>query len=105
MRAGLTQRPDAYEWSSHCANIGLHSDSLLSPHPEFMALGSHPSTRKTAYLSLFEQTLDCAVLREIRESTNAGYPLAPGKPGRRPREKKAPQLRRDPDLLSGSDPD
>jgi putative transposase len=115
VRAALVQRPDAYEWSSHRGNTGRHSDSLLSPHAEFAALGA----AKGAYLALFEEALEPALLCEIRQATNAGYPLgsetfksgvvaplghklAPGKPGR---EARAPgdrsQSGSDPDLLFG----
>jgi putative transposase len=110
VRAGMVQRPDEYEWSSHAGNTGRYSDSLLSPHAELLALGS-----SQAYAGLFDQTFDAALLREIRESTNAGYPLgseafkcavvaptghklAPGKPGRRAREPGD-------ETKSGSEPD
>jgi putative transposase len=110
VRAGLAGRPEDYEWSSHRGNAGMHSDSLLRPHVEFDALGS-----RDAYLRLFDGALDANLLTEIRESTNAGYPLssaafkssvvaptghklAPGKPGRRAGE--AGQ-----ETKSGSEPD
>ena len=114
VRAALVERPDTYEWSSHRGNTARHSDSLLSPHVEFLALGS-----REAYLGLFDQALDASLLREIRESTNAGYPLgsdafksavvaptghklAPGKPGRRAREPgEEAQSGSEPDLLFG----
>jgi len=114
VRAVLAERPERYEWSSHRGNVGRHSDSLLSPHVEFLALGSGD-----AYLGLFDQALDAELLREIRESTNAGYPLgsdafktavvaptghklAPDKPGRRARESgDEVQSGSEPDLLFG----
>lgn len=114
VRAALAERPDAYEWSSHRGNLGMQSDSLLSPHPEFAALGS-----ARAYLGLFDQALAPELLREIRESTNAGYPLGseafkstvvaptghklvPGKPGRRARESgDETESGSEPDLLFG----
>ena len=114
VRGGLAERPEQYEWSSHRGNTGLHSDSLLSPHAEFLAIGSREN-----YLGLFEQAFDVALLREIRESTNAGYPLgssgfkaevvkptghklAPGKPGRRPRDPgNETKSGSEPDLLFG----
>jgi len=114
VRAGLAERPEQYEWSSHRGNAALQSDSLLSPHVEFLATGS-----REAYLGLFEQAFDVALLREIRESTNAGYPLgsdvfkaavveptghklSPGKPGRRPRDPgNETESGSEPDLLFG----
>ncbi|HEX2197433.1 MAG TPA: transposase [Burkholderiales bacterium] len=111
VRAALVERPDAFEWSSHRGNTGQHSDSLLTPHAELTALGAG----KDGYLALFEEALEPALLREIREATNAGYPLgsdafktavvaptghklAPGKSGRPAREASD-------EAQSGSEPD
>lgn len=116
VRPTLADRPEAYEWSSHRGNVGQQSDSLVSPHAEFLALGTTGQARSAAYLALFQEALEASVLREIREATNAGYPLgsdafksgvvapmgrklAPAKPGRRPREPGAGNT------PSGSDPD
>jgi putative transposase len=114
MRAALVERPDRYEWSSHRGNLRLQSDSLLSAHAQFAALGS-----AGAYLGLFDQALAPELLREIRDSTNAGYPLGsqafkstvvaptghklvPGKPGRRTSElRDETQSGSEPDLLFG----
>jgi putative transposase len=110
VRAALAPQPGLYAWSSYPGNTGLHSDSLLSPHVEFQALGS-----TNAYLRLFDEAMDASLLREIRESTNAGYPLgseafktqvvaptghrlAAGKPGPAPRKP-------DDRTKSGSEPD
>ena len=109
VRAALAERPQDYEWSSHRGNAGRQSDSLLSPHAEYLALGF-----EGAYLALFDQALEPTLLSEIRAATRAGYPLgsaafksevvapmghklAPGKPGRRPRDATE-------DAQSGSDP-
>ena len=119
VRAALAERPEHYEWSSHRGNIGRQSDSLLSPHAELLALGLEQHSRTAAYLALCEDGLEASLLREIRDATNAGYPLgsdafksgvvapmgrklAPGKPGRRPREPgEENQSGSDPDLLFG----
>ncbi|MGH8741924.1 MAG: transposase [Burkholderiales bacterium] len=118
VRAALADHPETYEWSSYRANA-TGKAILLSPHPEFVALGSDAQARAAAYLALFQQALDPTLLGEIREATNAGYPLgsdafksdvvAPmgrkltaGKPGRRPREPgDEAQSGSDPDLLFG----
>ena len=50
--------------------------SLISPHPEYSALGSNAEQRHTAYRALFDQRLEPALQRAIREATNGGYPLA-----------------------------
>src|SRR5688500_18849365 len=69
VRAALAQRPHAYEWSSHRANIAEQSDSLLTPHAEFVALGRDPAARSAAYLGLFEHALEATLLAEIRAAT------------------------------------
>lgn len=75
VRAGMVARPADYRWSSHACNTGLRSETLVSPHQEFLALGKDDLNRRKAYGLLFEDELDSALLRTIRESTNSGYPL------------------------------
>lgn len=99
VRAGMVSRPVDYPWSSHAVNLGVRDDTLTSPHPEFIALGSNALARHAAYKGLFEEDLKPSLLAEIRGATNAGYPLAgdsfvasladstvrrlkPGRPGR-----------------------
>ncbi|HUG79597.1 MAG TPA: transposase [Burkholderiales bacterium] len=113
VRAGLSNHPDAYPWSSFRSNAGVHSDPMLSPHPEYLALGERAEARHDAYRGLFEQPLDPSLVKEIRDATNAGYPLASdalkarveqtlgcklgrGKPGPRP---KGPAVEEDPFTL------
>ena len=49
VRAGMVQAPDAYEWTSY-AHLGHgEPDALLTPHAEYLALGSTPSLRRSAY--------------------------------------------------------
>jgi putative transposase len=68
-RAGMVPHPGAYRWSSYRANVGLGGDALITPHPEYTALGP------AAYRGLFDQALDPALVKAIREATNGGYPL------------------------------
>jgi putative transposase len=114
VRAGMVSHPQAYQWSSYAANSGARTDQLLSPHAEFAAIGS------AAYVSLIKEAVEPALLVQIREATNGGYPLAtePFKselgavtgrrigPGRAGRPVKAAAERKsksepDPDLFSG----
>ena len=100
VRACIVNEPAAYAWSSYAANIGRRTDPLISAHQEFIALGGNEGDRFSSYRALVEQHLDEQVLREIRDATNGGYPLAserfktsvierlgwktqPGKPGPR----------------------
>jgi putative transposase len=101
VRAGMVSHPEAYPWSSHVTNRGDSSDSLLSPHAEFVALAADEGNRHLAYRGLFQNGIDEPLLQAIRDATNGGYPLAsdgfkantiaplgwkvgPGKPGPRP---------------------
>jgi putative transposase len=70
VRAGMVVDARAYGWSSYVANSGGLADPSLAPHPEFAALSAG------AYRQLFDVPLDAGILKEIREATAAGYPLA-----------------------------
>jgi putative transposase len=76
VRAGMVDHPTGYLWSSYAVNGGMRSDPLITPHPEFLALGAVPGTRHSAYRGLFEQRLDPGLQKAIRDATNGGYPLA-----------------------------
>ena len=76
VRAGMVRHPAQYPWSSHAVNTGARRNLFLSPHPEFLALGDDAARRGAAYQALFEADIDDATLQAIRDSTNAGYPLA-----------------------------
>jgi REP-associated tyrosine transposase len=100
VRAGMVDHPAGYLWSSYAVNSGMRSDPLLSPHPNVEALGNDMASWCAAYRQLFDERLDAVLVRNIRDATNAGYPLAsdgfkakvlgplgwkmePGKPGPR----------------------
>jgi putative transposase len=75
VRAGMVAAACQHPWSSHAGNSGLKTDKLLTPHPEFWALGSTIEGRQKAYAQLFELGDEIA-LDEIRKATSGGYPLA-----------------------------
>lgn len=81
VRAGIVEEPIQYPWSSFMANGLGHSDSLLTPHPAFEALGQNAQTRSTAYRQLLDQPLERAMLEELRKATRNGHRL--GTPPRR----------------------
>lgn len=100
VRAGLVEQPSGYPWSSYAVNSGARSDPLLSSHPDVEALANDAASRCAAYRRLFAEGLDPVLIQNIRDATNAGYPLAsdtfkanvleplgwkmePGKPGPR----------------------
>ncbi len=76
VRAHLVAAAGDYPWSSHATNIGTRSDSLVSPHPEVIALAADPGLRHAAYRTIFASAFDPSMEKAIRESTNGGYPLA-----------------------------
>ncbi len=75
VRAEMVDHPARYPWSSYGANTGMRDDVLISPHAEFLALGSDEMKRYSAYRQMFGQALDPSVVGAIREATNGGYPL------------------------------
>jgi putative transposase len=99
VRSAMVDTPGAYRWSSFATNALGHRSALVTPHSRFLALGTHESSRRAAYLELFRSELEPTELEEIRTSANAGYALGnerfrteiavalgrragPGKPGR-----------------------
>jgi len=103
VRAGMTQLPAEYTWSSHRHNINELHDPLIREHDTFLSLGNSRVTRALRYRELFKAQLENNSIDEIRFSTNKGYALGserfikqvaaalrrrvtPGKPGRRAME-------------------
>ncbi|MGH8481848.1 MAG: transposase [Nevskiaceae bacterium] len=75
VRAAIVIQPDEYSWSSFHANaVGRH-DALVTSHPLYVALGASVAERCCAYRMLFEQDIESAVLDQIREATQKGWPL------------------------------
>jgi putative transposase len=104
VRAGLANHPGDYRWSSYAANSGIRADPFVSRHAEFVARAAAGS-----YRALFDEEIEEPLLRAIRDSTNAGFPLAgntfkssviaplgwktaPGKPGPRSSAGADPEL-------------
>ena len=75
IRAGLTERPADYPWSSYRANAEGATSVLVSPHDEYLRLGSNDPQRKGAYRELFAGELSNARLGEIRSATNGNFAL------------------------------
>lgn len=53
VRADMVQAPGEYRWSSYRANALAEEDPLVSPHQEYLALGSTSTERSEAYRALF----------------------------------------------------
>ncbi len=75
MRAGMVPHPKDYPWSSYRANGEGQANPLLTPHPEYLRLGSNESDRRNTYRNLFKAHLDPEQLDEIRKATNGNYAL------------------------------
>lgn len=70
VRAGMTQHPGEYRWSSYAANASGQPDELIHPHPLYELLGELEADRQYAYRELFRPHLDVAELHEVREALN-----------------------------------
>jgi putative transposase len=75
VRAGMVRSASDYRWSSHQVNAGRTWDDLLSPHAEYLALGTDDASRHAAYLHLFASGDDPAFVAAIRNATDGGYAL------------------------------
>jgi putative transposase len=75
VRAHMVSAPLAYEWSSARANGGAEKRDVLTPHAEYIALGSDEHARCRAYGGLLELGDDATVVASLRKATTGGYPL------------------------------
>lgn len=66
VRAALVDEPREYPWSSFQANALGSPDPVVTPHPEYLALGETGERRLAAYLSLFDVALEPEHVEEIR---------------------------------------
>ena len=75
VKAGMAFTPEGYPWSSNRHHRGLVSDSLVTPHGLYWALGNTPFDREAAYRRLFE---DAPKVDEVRlaEALDRGHPVA-----------------------------
>ena len=75
VRAHMVKQPGDHPWSSYAGNAALRHDSLLTPHPEYAALGLDADSRRRNYAGLLADTDEDTFLSAMREATDAGYPL------------------------------
>ena len=83
VRAGMVNRPEAYRWSSVHGNAGYWTDTLLTPHPTFIALASDAVTRAEQHRTALREALAGDMIHAIR--THTTQQLALGGPTPRPR--------------------
>ncbi len=75
VRAGMTDHPGEYPWSSYGHNAQGEITSFIQPHLLYQQLGGDAESRRQAYRELFRYELDPGWVDEIRKATNGGFVL------------------------------
>jgi putative transposase len=75
VRQGLVANGLDYAWSSYADHCGVRSDSLITDHALFWALGNTPFDREVAYRALTEQALSGEQVTTIEQAVLKGWPL------------------------------
>jgi putative transposase len=75
VRPNMVKHPAEYPWSSYASNAIGQAISWLTPHGEYLALGSNDEKRQAAYRGLFDGEINPQLLRDIRIATHGGYSL------------------------------
>lgn len=66
VRAGIVKHPADYFWCSYHHNAGIREIKLVSPHPEYLNLGTTSTRRINNYKILVASGLDKNSLQNIR---------------------------------------
>ena len=75
VRAHMVASPDAYRWSSYAGNAGFTSNTILTPHAEYLALAANEASRHAAYRTMLALDDEPGFLAAIRDATNGGFAL------------------------------
>lgn len=75
LRARMVSHPGEYPWSSYSANAEGRTNPLLTPHPDYLALGRQQADRCHAYRELLSVDLGSDRVTEIRRATNGNFAL------------------------------
>jgi len=75
VRAGMTDHPVDYLWSSYHANGMGKSNVILSPHELYLSLAKTKDERLTIYNELLDTKIKSQALLAINKSVNSGTPL------------------------------
>lgn len=75
VRAGIAPQPGAYPWSSWHANVGGRRSVLITPHLEYLLLGSNEDERNKRYRALVLQFEAAEMTAQVRNATqqNAAF--------------------------------
>ncbi len=74
-RACMVEHPSEYSWSSYRYNALGEIDLNITPHSEYLSLGTFSIERQTAYRDLFNAHITDKTIDEIRSSTNKAWVL------------------------------
>ena len=66
VRAAMVPAPGGYRWSSYHANAHGADDPVVTPHREYLRLGSETASRQQAYQTLFDDVLAPERVADIR---------------------------------------
>lgn len=74
VRADMVKRPEEYHWSSYGVN-GWGDESWITPHREYLRLGSDRQERVRAYRELFRYQLSEEDLHLVRKAAHYCQPV------------------------------
>ena len=75
VRSGLAINPKDYPWSSYSRNASKRKNEMISPHREYLKLGTSDKERASAYRALFKQKMDAETIQTITDATLKGWAL------------------------------
>ena len=76
VRAGMTESPNDYPWSSFACNALGRANDIVTAHTVYERLGESVTDRLNAYRGLFSHHInDAEQLADIRNSVQTGTPL------------------------------
>jgi putative transposase len=75
VRHGLVAQARDYPWSSHGHYAGLRTDRLVTPHPQYWALGNTPFAREAAYAQLVCDGVPPEQQQALTQSALSGWAL------------------------------
>ena len=75
VRAGMVAQPERYPWSSFHANALGRPDSIVTPHDQYLALGTGALARIAAYRAICAVPFDATTLEHVRASIRGGWAL------------------------------
>lgn len=75
VRAAMVESPADYPWSSYPANALGEDNSVLHPHPLYLALGADDAARRAAYRALFAAEIGSDGLTTLRACLKTGTPF------------------------------